>query len=424
MLLATVRHKVEPARPQDAALHLEGIGLDEQEPETLIEYIGRAGVVGLGGAAFPTAVKLSRGRAQPVDTLIINGVECEPYITCDDVLMRYYPHEIIRGIGYLQRILAPARTVIAIEDNKPDALAAMRNALGNHPLPETTIACIPTRYPSGGEKQLVQIISGQQVPQGKLAMDIGFYCQNIGTCMAIAQALDHHQPLTSRIVTLTGNNINSPGNWEVRLGTPIAHLVEQAGGYRHPAPRLFMGGPLMGFSLPGDNIPITKASHCVLAMQSGTTLNSQDQHNECIRCGKCNEVCPASLLPQQLYWHARSRAYEQIQDYHLFDCIECGCCAVVCPSQIPLVQYYRASKSEIRAQHKAALKSNRARERFEFRERRLAQRKQQEETRRRLKREALQKKRTTTGQTITPDPVKAALERVKARKQTSPTETR
>ena len=409
---------------EDTAFDSEPVDPAGQEPRALMERINRAGIVGLGGAAFPTSPKLSRGRTQQVDTLIINGVECEPYISCDDILMRSYADETIRGAGYLQQILEPRSTIIAIEDNKPEALASMRDALSAQPLAATEIAVIQTRYPSGGEKQLVQIVSGREVPRGKLALDIGFYCQNVATCVAVTRALERNQPLISRIVTLAGDNIRNPGNWETRLGTPIAHLVEQAGGYRSSGTHLVMGGPMMGFSLSGDDVPIVKASNCILALQRETIPMHPGLHDECIRCGKCNEVCPASLLPQQLYWHARARAYEPVQEYHLFDCIECGCCAAVCPSQIPLVQYYRASKSEIRAQRKALFKSDRARARFESRERRLALKKQQEEERRRLKREALQKKRAAGGDSAAPDPVQAALDRVKARKQPSSGERR
>ena len=393
--------------------------LERLDAGQMIELVCRAGIVGLGGAAFPTSPKLSRGRAHGIDTLIINAVECEPYITCDDMLMRHYPAEALRGVAYLQRMLAPQTTLVGIEDNKPEALAAMRSALDANPLDNTEIVVIPTIYPSGGEKQLIQILTGREVPHGQLAFDIGLFCQNVGTCVAIARALEQDQPLISRVVTISGDNVEEPGNWEVPLGTPISHLVELAGGYRDAdSVHLVMGGPMMGFSLSSDAVPIVKASNNILVMRRQTIPHSPGYHDECIRCGKCTEVCPASLLPQQLYWHTRAKAWERTQEYHLFDCIECGCCSAVCPSQIPLVQYYRAAKSEIRAAQKAQVKSDRARLRFEFRERRLALKKQQEEERRRLKREALQKKRAGKGaETDKADPVQAALERVKARKQ-------
>lgn len=398
--------------------------LQNMGTEQLVEAICRAGIVGLGGAAFPTSPKLARGKTHGIDTLIINGVECEPYITCDDILMRHYAAEVVRGIGYLQRILQPRTTLIGIEDNKPEATAAMAAALGDFPLDNSEIVEIPTIYPSGGEKQLIQILTGHEVPHGQLAFDIGLFCQNVGTCVAITRALEQDQPLISRVVTISGDNILQPGNWETCLGTPISHLVELAGGYHDAtSAHLVMGGPMMGFSLSGDRVPIVKASNNILVMRDETIPSSPGYHDECIRCSKCTEVCPANLLPQQLYWHARARAFDRTQEFHLFDCIECGCCSAVCPSSIPLVQYYRAAKSEIRSAQKAQVKSDRARIRFEFRERRLLQKKQQEEERRRLKREALQKKKAGGDAKAQADPVQAALERVKARKQAAAEES-
>ena len=388
-------------------------------PAEMIQRICRAGIVGLGGAAFPSSPKLSRGKAQGIDTLIINGVECEPYITCDDMLMRTYAAEVIRGCGYLQQILDPRVTLIAIEDNKPEAIAAMRVALQAQSLAATEIVSIPTIYPSGGEKQLIQILTGKEVPHGQLAFDIGLLCHNVGTCAAITRALERDEALISRIVTCTGNNLAEPGNWEVRLGTPVDHLIELAGGYLDADEAyLVMGGPMMGFALHDGQLPIVKASNCIMVMREQTIPHDTGYHDDCIRCGKCTEVCPARLLPQQLYWHARAKAWEHAQEFNLFDCIECGCCSVVCPSQIPLVQYYRAAKSEIRAAQKAQFKSDRARARFEFREKRLLLKKQQEEERRRQKREALKKRQAKAGEAgAAPDPVAAALERVKQRKQ-------
>jgi electron transport complex protein RnfC len=295
----------------------------------------------------------------------------------------------------------------------------MSQALAATALANTEIISIPTIYPSGGEKQLIQILTGKEVPHGQLAFDIGLYCQNVGTCVAITRALERDEPLISRVVTISGDNIRQPGNWEVRLGTPISHLIELAGGYSHGSDgHLVMGGPMMGFSLSTDQVPIVKASNSIMVMREETIPQTPGYHDECIRCSKCTEVCPAQLLPQQLYWHARAKAYERTQEFHLFDCIECGCCSAVCPSQIPLVQYYRAAKSEIRAAQQAQFKSDRARIRFEFREKRLLLKKQKDDERRRLKREALQKKHAKPGEAAAmADPVQAALERVKARKK-------
>lgn len=206
---------------EDEAARVEIVDPHQMNSEELIQRICRAGIVGLGGAAFPTSPKLSRGKDQGIDTLIINGVECEPYITCDDMLMRHYAAEIIRGSAYLQQILAPQTTLVAIEDNKPEAIAAMQKALAEQPLANTEIIAIPTIYPSGGEKQLIQILTGKEVPHGQLAFDIGLLCHNVGTCVAITRALEQDQALISRIVTCTGDNVAQPGNWEVRLGSTL-----------------------------------------------------------------------------------------------------------------------------------------------------------------------------------------------------------
>ena len=420
-----------PSGQSNDCIVIDVDGKDEAFPDELIDpnklaasellnRIRRAGIVGLGGASFPTSAKLSRGNDLGIETLIINGVECEPYITCDDILMQTYAEELVRGIGYLQRILKPTSTLIGIEDNKPEAIQAVNRALVVRPLDNTTVVDIPTLYPSGGEKQLIQILTGKEIPKGRLAFDIGVFCQNVGTCVAISRALDQNQPLISRIVTLSGDGIRQSGNWEVRFGTPIRHLIELAGGYleNENQQHLVMGGPMMGFSLSADCVPIVKASNNILVMQKQTIPQQPGIHAECIRCSKCTDVCPAQLLPQQLYWHARARSYDKTEEFNLFDCIECGCCSAVCPSEIPLVQYYRAAKSEIRAAQQAHFKSDRARIRFEFREKRLLLKKQQEEERRRLKREALKKKtpQKQNGEAAI-DPVQAALDRVKAKKQ-------
>ncbi|MFT5220943.1 MAG: electron transport complex protein RnfC [Planctomycetota bacterium] len=403
---------------KDDAIEYRSVDISHASPAQLIELLRNAGIAGLGGAVFPTAAKLLRAGHTGIKTLIINGVECEPYISCDDMLMRHRSAEVLRGIEILQQILAPAKTLIGIEDNKPEAFQAMSAALQERSLVGTRLISIPTIYPSGGEKQLIQILTGDEIPQGQLALDIGYLCQNVGTCAAIARAIDTGEPLISRVVTVSGDNILHPGNWDVRLGTAINHLIALAGGYKQADNRkILMGGPMMGFPLASTDIPIVKASNNILVMHKSDQLQGSSQHDECIRCADCTEVCPANLLPQQLYWQVRAKAFDKAADYHLFDCIECGCCTEVCPSDIPLVHYYRSAKAEIRVAALEQVKSDRARVRFEFREQRLLLKKQQEEERRRLKRLALKNRKPgTDAKDSASCPVQAALERVKARK--------
>ncbi len=395
--------------------------VDALDQQGLLEAIRKAGIVGLGGAVFPTAAKLATALNNGIDTLIINGAECEPYITCDDSLMQNQAPAVMRGIQILQIVFKPRHTLIGIEDNKPEAIAAMQQALQQLELNDTQIINIPSVYPSGGEKQLIKILTGKEIPSGQLAFDAGLLCQNVGTCAAITNAIDHHEPLISRIVTVTGPGVKEPGNYITPLGTPISHLITQAGGYSVEHPKLIMGGPMMGLDLKSDQIPVVKATNCILVLDQ----KEQPEVNECVRCGQCAEVCPANLLPQQLYWYSKARQFERTEKYHLFDCIECGCCSAVCPSHIPLVQYYRFAKSEIWEQRRKTYKSDRSRKRHEFREARLLRQKQQDEERRRKKREALAKKKQAevqtdtaqTSKTQTVDAVQAALERVKKRKQ-------
>ena len=336
------------------------------DPVEVLDLIDAAGISGLGGAGFPTATKLLSRPDHRISTLIINAAECEPYITSDDMTMRHYAGRIVSGIEVLMHILTPDQVLVGIEDNKPEAIAAMRAAAEGSTI---QIIAIPTKYPSGGEKQLIQILTGQEVPSGGLPADIGVLCQNIGTSLAIHEAIVLGRPMINRIVTLTGGALQRPTNVIAPIGTPIHELLAFAGLQPERLHRLVMGGPMMGFSVDSA-APIIKTSNCLLA---GTIeeLPPPPPALPCIRCGLCAEACPAELLPQQLHWFALGKDYPQLERHNLFDCIECGACAYVCPSSIPLVQYFRAGKSEIRAIDLQHQRAEQSRQRFEQRQERL-----------------------------------------------------
>ena len=349
----------------------------------LLEKIRQAGISGLGGAGFPTAVKLTARAQQKIHTLIINGTECEPYISADDLLMREKADALISGIDILVQLLQPDTVLIGIEDNKPAAIAAVRAALSGR---SYNLKVFPTKYPSGGEKQLIQILTGREVPSGGLPADIGMLCQNVGTCVAIHDAVVLGRPLISRITTLTGSALARPMNVEALLGTPVGELLEFAGLDRSKLSRLLLGGPMMGFTLPSLDVPLIKTSNCLLAA-SRDELPAPAPALPCIRCGDCAAACPASLLPQQLHFFALGQQHEQLKAHHLFDCIECGACAYVCPSSIPLVQYYRAAKSEIRELEHKQLKAEQSRQRFEQRQERLRREEQRKDAERQARAE-------------------------------------
>ncbi|CAD5109209.1 electron transport complex subunit RsxC [Zestomonas carbonaria] len=377
------------------------------EPADLLARIRAAGIAGLGGAGFPTEVKLSARATDKIHTLLINGAECEPYISADDMLMREQAAELVGGIDILVHLLQPEQVLIGIEDNKPEAIAAVRAALGERPW---QLREFPTKYPSGGEKQLIQILTGSEVPSGGLPADIGIVCQNVGTVVAVYRAVVLGQPLVSRIVTLTGAALERPMNVEALLGTPVGELLDFAGLHAERLDRLILGGPMMGFTLPSTEVPLIKTSNCLLAA-TAEELPPPPPAMACIRCGECAEVCPASLLPQQLHFFALGQEHEQLRVHHLFDCIECGACAYVCPSSIPLVQYYRAAKAEIRELEQKHQKAEQARLRFEQRQERL----RREEERREAERKARQEKAERARARSEAAPVDA-LARVQAQK--------
>ncbi|MEJ2620552.1 MAG: electron transport complex subunit RsxC [Candidatus Thiodiazotropha sp.] len=358
--------------------------------ERLRQRIRESGIVGMGGATFPSAIKLNPGK--PIKTLIINGAECEPYITCDDRLMRDQTTKVMEGARILQHLLQSEVCLIAIEDNKPEAILAMFDAL--RPEERIEVVRIPTLYPSGGEKQLIHILTGQEVPTSGLPAQIGTICHNVATTAAIADAVLEGRPLISRLVTVTGEGIKNPGNYEVPIGMLASDLIEQAGGYQNNPQQLILGGPMMGFDLASDEVPLTKGANCILC-PTAEEAPRPEPAKACIRCGRCADVCPARLLPQQMYWHSRAKDLEKAQDYNLFDCIECGCCSHVCPSHIPLVHYFRYAKAESWALEQERRESERAKQRHDFRIARMERLEAERKARLRKKKESLDSKPAT-----------------------------
>ncbi|HAT8025973.1 electron transport complex subunit RsxC [Citrobacter rodentium] len=335
--------------------------------DELITRIHQYGVAGLGGAGFPTGVKL-QGGGDKIATLIINAAECEPYITADDRLMQDCAAEIVEGIRILAHILQPREVLIGIEDNKPQAISMLRAVLAD--AHDIAVRVIPTKYPSGGAKQLTQILTGKQVPHGGRSSDIGVLMQNVGTAWAVKRAVIDGEPLTERVVTLTGEAVRRPGNVWARLGTPVRHLLNDAGFCPSADQMVIMGGPLMGFTLPWLDVPVVKITNCLLA-PSATEMGEPQEEKGCIRCSACADACPADLLPQQLYWFSKGQQHDKATAHNIADCIECGACAWVCPSNIPLVQYFRQEKAEIAAISQEEKRAAEAKARFEARQARL-----------------------------------------------------
>lgn len=396
---------------EDRWMPLDPLPDYRQHPRAdIVQRIHDAGIAGLGGAGFPTATKL-KGGLRGVKTLIINAAECEPYITADDRLMQDYAAEVLEGSRILAWVLQAERVLIGIEDNKPEAIAALKQALGSER--DLQIRVIPTKYPSGGAKQLTRILTGMEVPHGGRSTDIGVLMQNVGTAWAVKRAIINGEPITERVVTLTGEAIAQPRNIWSRLGTPISHLLHQVGFTPAPRQMVIMGGPLMGFTLPSLDVPVVKITNCILA-PSASEMGNNDEEQSCIRCSACADACPAKLLPQQLYWYSQGGDHDKARAHHIDDCIECGACAYVCPSNIPLVQYYRQEKAELRAIDLEAKRTLEAKARFEARQARLEREKQAREARHE---EAKQRvARTDTSE------LAAAKARVKARQSAEPDE--
>lgn len=348
--------------------------LDDLSHQQIVDKVRSAGIAGMGGAAFPTHIKLNP--VSEIDLVIINGVECEPYISADDRLMREYSQDILAGIGIIHRLLTPKRIVIAIEDNKPEAAKAMQAAVSQYGLPAGSIrvTVIPTKYPSGGEKQLIQIITGREVPSGAIPAKLGIVVHNVGTAFAIHQAVTQGKPLVERVVTVTGKNVSKPGNYWLPIGTPVDHVLTATEFTPEPDQKVIIGGPMMGHALANIQVPILKGTNCIL-VPSSQEIGNTPEEKACIRCGECATACPALLLPQQLFWHAKAEEHDKAASYNLKDCIECGCCSYVCPSDIPLVEYYRIAKSALKQAADEKQQAERAKQRFDARLARLEEEK-------------------------------------------------
>ena len=413
-----------PSGLTEDMIHIQADGLDkwrEQFPleefftqpvEQLIDRIYQAGVAGLGGAVFPTAAKIQSAEKK-VKLLIINGAECEPYITCDDRLMRDYTDEMIEGIRILRYILRPEKVVIAVEDNKPEAIQAIQQSL--HGANDIELRVIPTKYPSGAAKQLIYLLTGMEVPSGGRSYDIGVLMHNVGTAFAVKRAVINDEPLIERVVTLTGDKISEKGNYWVRLGTPVDHILAQVGYQYDERFPVFAGGPMMGLQLSDLNAPVTKLINCLLAPDH-FEYGEPEPEQSCIRCSACSDACPVNLMPQQLYWYARSEDHQKSEEYSLKDCIECGVCAYVCPSHIPLIQYFRQEKAKIWEIKEKAKKAEEAKIRFEAKQARMEREEQERKAR---SQRAAEARREELAKQKGEDPVKAALERLKAKQANS-----
>ncbi|MCL4491153.1 MAG: electron transport complex subunit RsxC [Nitrospirae bacterium] len=312
-------------------------------PDELKGRVKDAGIVGMGGAAFPTHVKLSPPKEKPVDVVIINGAECEPYLTADYRLMMERPKDIVEGLKSLMKILNVNKGFIGIEDNKPDAIEAMRQAAAGEP--DIKVCALEVKYPQGAEKMLIKAAVGREVPARGLPMDAGVVVQNIGTAIAVYEAARYGKPLIERVVTVTGEGIREPKNLLVKIGTLVSDLIEECGGFKANVAKVISGGPMMGFAMFSLDVPVTKGTSGILVLPEEGVAHAED-FGPCIRCGRCINICPMGLMPSMLSVLSERGLYEEAKEYGLFDCFECGSCTYMCPSNRPIVQLVRLAKSQ------------------------------------------------------------------------------
>ncbi|MEY2633495.1 MAG: hypothetical protein RIR00_2149, partial [Pseudomonadota bacterium] len=329
----------------------------QAEPQVLIDRVAVSGIVGLGGAIFPAAIKLNMGQQYKLDTLLINGAECEPYLTCDDRLMREYATEVVDGARIMARALGVDRIIIAVEENKPEAIASLRQAANG--LAGVTIQPVPVRYPVGYAQHLTRIVTGRETPAEHRNAEVGVVTHNVATARAVAHAVRLGRPLISRIVTVTGGAIRQPANLEVLIGTPLSELVAFCGGFREAPRQLVLGGPMMGQPLPGLDVPVVKGSAGLLALAEGEWREGQER--PCIRCGSCVEVCPCGLSPMEMAALIKKDKLDAAAKIFVGDCIGCGSCSWVCPSYIPLVQYFNYANGMLSAENQLRRKNDRTR---------------------------------------------------------------
>lgn len=352
------------------------------DPDEIATRVAAAGIVGMGGATFPSAVKLNLRKRYKLQQLVINAAECEPYLTCDDQLMREHASEIMQGIAIMMHALQVPEAIVAIEANKPEAIKAMREAARH--LSAIKVVSVPVQYPMGSEKHLVQTLTGKETPARALTADIGIVVHNVATAHAVQQCLYHGRPLIDRVVTVTGGAVKNPGNYLTPIGTPVSMLFEIAGGFNEEPSRIIGGGPMMGQPLPDTKVPIVKGSGGILALTAQET--AQKTAMPCIRCGSCVTACPCGLLPLEMANRARANDLDGSVKFGLMDCIACGSCAYVCPSHIPLVQYFNFAKGALAEKQRAQHKQEEIRRLTEFRNQRMEAQKQ-------AKREAMAKRK-------------------------------